>query len=144
MKSIALLLALSLPVIAPAWAAEAPAKPAAKPAAKAPAQLPDVAAPKMGTNGQPQAGFIRAHENFVKIAQKGDTGLLFLGDSITAGWAGQKTIWSNAFGIYKPANFGIGGDRTQHVLWRITNGEVTTVGQMSVEDVAAVQAKLPK
>jgi len=28
--------------------------------------------------------------------------------------------------------------------WRITNGEVTTVGQMSVEDVQAIQAKLPK
>jgi ABC-type branched-subunit amino acid transport system substrate-binding protein len=28
--------------------------------------------------------------------------------------------------------------------WRITNGEVTTVGQMSMEDVQAVQAKLPK
>jgi len=28
--------------------------------------------------------------------------------------------------------------------WRITNGEVATVGQMSVEDVQAIQAKLPK
>lgn len=28
--------------------------------------------------------------------------------------------------------------------WRITNGEVATVGQMTVEDVQAIQAKLPK
>jgi len=28
--------------------------------------------------------------------------------------------------------------------WRIANGEVATVGQMSVEDVQAIQAKLPK
>ena len=28
--------------------------------------------------------------------------------------------------------------------WRITNGEVTTVGQMSTEDVQAIQARLPK
>lgn len=28
-------------------------------------------------------------------------------------------------------------------LWRLVNGEVTTVGQMSTEDVQAVQAKLP-
>jgi ABC-type branched-subunit amino acid transport system substrate-binding protein len=28
--------------------------------------------------------------------------------------------------------------------WRITNGEVVTVGQMSMEDVMAVQARLPK
>lgn len=24
---------------------------------------------------------------------------------------------------WKPANFGIGGDKTQHVLWRITEGK---------------------
>ena len=29
-------------------------------------------------------------------------------------------------------------------LWRIQNGEVTTTGQMSVEDVQAVQARLPR
>ena len=28
--------------------------------------------------------------------------------------------------------------------WKITNGEVTTVGQMSTEEVQAVQARLPK
>ncbi|MBM3876388.1 MAG: GDSL family lipase [Verrucomicrobia bacterium] len=50
--------------------------------------------------------------------------MVFLGDSITAGWGGQKAIWDAAFGKYKPANFGIGGDRTQHVLWRIQNGEL--------------------
>ncbi|MBI3875099.1 MAG: GDSL family lipase [Verrucomicrobia bacterium] len=50
--------------------------------------------------------------------------MLFLGDSITAGWRNQKPIWDAAFGKYKPANFGIGGDRTQHVLWRIQNGEL--------------------
>jgi lysophospholipase L1-like esterase len=50
---------------------------------------------------------------------------VFLGDSITAGWAGSgKDVWAKAFGAYTPANFGIGGDRTQHVLWRIQNGEL--------------------
>ena len=28
-------------------------------------------------------------------------------------------------------------------LWRIQNGEVTTVGQMSVDEVNAVKAKVP-
>lgn len=97
--------------------------PSTTPAAKPVVQLPDVAAPKMSTNGV-HAGFLKSHENFVAIAKKGDVGVLFLGDSITAGWNGQKTIWTNAFGKYKPANFGIGGDRTQHVLWRIENGEL--------------------
>jgi hypothetical protein len=104
-------------------AAPAPAKPAA-PAVKLPPQPPDLAAPKLGPDGQPNAGFMKAHENFVAIAKQGTAQLLFLGDSITAGWGGQKAIWETAFGKYSPANFGIGGDRTQHVLWRIENGEL--------------------
>lgn len=94
------------------------------PAVKPVVQVPDVAAPKMGTNGMVNAGFQKSHENFVATAKKGDVGVLFLGDSITAGWNNQKAIWEAAFGKYKPANFGIGGDRTQHVLWRIENGEL--------------------
>lgn len=109
-----------------------PGAPAAKPAVQLPPQAPDVAAPKLGPDGKPNAGFIAAHERFVKIAQEGKTDLLFLGDSITAGWAGQKAIWDKAYGAYKPANFGIGGDRTQHVLWRITNGELETIKPKAV------------
>jgi lysophospholipase L1-like esterase len=107
----------------PAPAAPAPAKPAA-PAVKLPPQPPDVAAPKLGPDGQPNAGFIKSHESFVAIAKQGKAKLLFLGDSITAGWGGKKDIWEKEFGKYSPANFGIGGDRTQHVLWRIQNGEL--------------------
>lgn len=87
-------------------------------------QAPDVPAPKMGTNGMPEARFISKHQSFLNIAKQGDVDLLFLGDSITEGWGGRKQIWEKAFGQYKPANFGIGGDRTQHVLWRIENGEL--------------------
>lgn len=97
---------------------------APKPAVKLPPQAPDVAAPKLGPDGQPNAGFMAAHQRFVATAKEGKAELVFLGDSITAGWNGQKTVWDKAFGAYKPANFGIGGDRTQHVLWRITNGEL--------------------
>ena len=101
---------------------------ASAPAATVPAlppQAPDVAAPKMDPKtGDVNAGFLTAHNNFVKIAKENQAKLLFLGDSITAGWGGKKDIWNAAFEQYKPANFGIGGDRTQHVLWRILNGEL--------------------
>lgn len=96
----------------------------AAPAVKLPPQAPDVAAPKLGPDGKPNPSFIAAHERFVKIAQEGKAQLVFLGDSITAGWGSKKDIWDKAFGAYTPANFGIGGDRTQHVLWRIQNGEL--------------------
>lgn len=112
-------------------AAQAQTKPAA-PAVKLPPQAPDVAAEKFGPDGKVNAGFLAAHERFVKIAQEGTAQLVFLGDSITAGWGSKKEIWDKAFGAYKPANFGIGGDRTQHVLWRITHGELDGIKPKAV------------
>ena len=135
-------LALAALVAAPLLRAQAPSAPAvptappvtgapAKPATPVPArpvlppQPPDVAAIKFGPDGQPNPGFMQLHERFLATAKEGKAQLLFLGDSITAGWGGAgKDAWAKAFAKYEPANFGIGGDRTQHVLWRITNGEL--------------------
>jgi lysophospholipase L1-like esterase len=70
-------------------------------------------------------GWVKLHESFLERAKKGDVDVLFLGDSITQGWGGKdpKEVWDKSFGSLKPANFGIGGDQTQHVLWRITEGK---------------------
>jgi lysophospholipase L1-like esterase len=68
-------------------------------------------------------GWVKLHESFLERAKKGDVDVLFLGDSITQGWGGAKEVWDKSFGPMKPANFGIGGDQTQHVLWRITEGK---------------------
>jgi len=62
------------------------------------------------------------HKQFVEIAKKGGVDVLFLGDSITQGWEG-KEAWKKTFEPLKAANFGIGGDKTEHVLWRITEGK---------------------
>ena len=102
-------------------AAKAPA--AKAPAVKLPAQPADVAAPKLGNDGQPQPGFLKSHESFVALAKKGEAQVAFLGDSITAGWNGQKALFEKEYAQYKAVNFGIGGDRVQHVLWRVENGE---------------------
>jgi len=104
----------------------APAAPPAAPVVVMPPQPPDVPAEKYGKDGKINPGFIASHERFVGIAKEGKAQLVFLGDSITAGWGGKdkQDIWNKAFGAYTPANFGIGGDRTQHVLWRIQNGEL--------------------
>jgi N-acetylglucosamine-6-sulfatase len=66
------------------------------------------------------------HDGFVAIAKAGQVDLLFIGDSITDGWRdGQAlAIWNKYFAPFKAANFGIGGDRTEHVLWRLQNGEL--------------------
>ena len=133
MKILSLSLLLSLSVVAHAQTA-APAQPAkpAAPAVKLPPQPADIAAEKFGPDGKVNPGFAASHERFVKTAQEGKAELVFLGDSITAGWGSKKEIWEKAFGAYKPVNFGIGGDRTQHVLWRITNGELDGIKPKAV------------
>src|SRR5262245_33784328 len=67
------------------------------------------------------------HKSFVEIAQHGNIDLLFVGDSITdwfsnAPRATGLAVWDANFGPFKPANFGIAGDTTQGVLWRMQNG----------------------
>ena len=66
---------------------------------------------------------IPRHKQFLKTVEKGEGDVIFLGDSITHGWEGQKKTWDEAFGAFKPVNLGIGGDQTGHVLWRITEGK---------------------
>ncbi|HRP06314.1 MAG TPA: platelet-activating factor acetylhydrolase IB subunit [Opitutaceae bacterium] len=69
--------------------------------------------------------WVARHKGFVELAKAGNVDVLFLGDSITDGWRkGGLAIWEERFAPLKAVNFGIGGDRTQHVLWRIENGEL--------------------
>jgi beta-glucosidase len=52
-----------------------------------------------------------------------DIDLVFLGDSITHAWESKgKEYWEAYYGDRKAFNLGFGGDRTEHVLWRIQNG----------------------
>ena len=65
------------------------------------------------------------HEGFVAQAKQGGVDILFLGDSITDYWRNRgSNVWNKYYAPMHAANFGIGGDRTQHVLWRIENGEL--------------------
>ncbi|MBN8526332.1 MAG: GDSL family lipase [Planctomycetes bacterium] len=67
--------------------------------------------------------WIRTFEGQLKQAKAGGIGVVFLGDSITNGWsAAGKAQWDARFAPLKAANFGIGGDSTRQVLWRIEHG----------------------
>jgi lysophospholipase L1-like esterase len=69
--------------------------------------------------------WIKRHEKFVAEAHKGDVDLLFLGDSITDFWRVRgAAVYQKYFANLKIANFGISGDRTEHVLWRMQQGEL--------------------
>ncbi len=89
-----------------------------------PPERADVASPKYGEGDELQPRFESMHESFIKRGKEGPIGALFMGDSITEGWGKAKDVWAQHFGAYDAANFGISGDKTQHVLWRIDNGEL--------------------
>jgi lysophospholipase L1-like esterase len=67
--------------------------------------------------------WLNSHANLVQVAQanKGPIDILLVGDSITMQWG---AAWSKHFGQYKTVNIGIGGDKTQNVLWRLDHGGV--------------------
>jgi lysophospholipase L1-like esterase len=71
------------------------------------------------------------HEGFLKRAKAGKVDLLFLGDSITQGW-GDNAVWKKHYGGRNAVNFGIGGDTTQNLLWRITHGELEGIAPKAV------------
>jgi beta-glucosidase len=74
----------------------------------------------------------KRHEAFLERIKAGPVGLLFLGDSITDAWPKRsKETWAK-FAPYNPANFGISGERTEDVLWRITNGELDGIDPKAV------------
>lgn len=61
-----------------------------------------------------------------RVAETGEQArVIFIGDSITQGWEGAgKEVWERYYAPRKALNLGISGDRTQHVLWRLDNGNL--------------------
>lgn len=73
--------------------------------------------------------FAAKHEANKQVAAAGDIDVLFMGDSITDFWRNDsgnfagKPVFDKYFADLKVANFGIAGDTTQGVLYRLQNGE---------------------
>ena len=103
----------------------APVAPVAAAVINAPAPEPRanpaiIPVPRTGTSTNRQSQVLqRAKDN------PGPCDIAFIGDSITQGWEGPgKNVWTNFYGNRKCLNFGVGGDQTQHVLWRFENGQL--------------------
>jgi lysophospholipase L1-like esterase len=79
----------------------------------------------------PRTGSITNRQSQVLQRAKdapGDYDIEFIGDSITQGWeSGGKNVWQEFYGKRKVINFGVSGDRTQHVLWRFGKGQLDGV-----------------
>jgi beta-glucosidase len=72
----------------------------------------------------------KRHEGFLKdkeaLLKTGPIQLVFIGDSITDRWRkpAGKAVWAKNYVKYNALNLGIGGDRTEHILWRVEHGEL--------------------
>jgi beta-glucosidase len=77
------------------------------------------------------------HNQINERIEQGNVDLLFVGDSITHGWEGARVgrdgqarpaagqaVWDEYYVRRNAANIGIGGDRTEHVLWRLDHGNI--------------------
>lgn len=99
------------------------------------AQLPENAwTPKPRARGYPWMSLAQwnaRHDAMLQRAREGQVDLLFLGDSITEGWGGNA-VWQKHYSRRNAANFGIGGDTTQNVLWRIENGALVGIAPKAV------------
>ncbi|MDO6717789.1 GDSL-type esterase/lipase family protein [Psychrosphaera sp. 1_MG-2023] len=65
------------------------------------------------------------HSEHLQLARESSPDILFLGDSITESWnwgEGRQEVYQQYFSQYKAANFAIGGDMTQNLLWRLQHG----------------------
>jgi lysophospholipase L1-like esterase len=77
--------------------------------------------------------FQAKHQANLAVAKEGNAELLFMGDSITDFWRNAdgnfagKAVQEKYFGQWKVANFGIAGDTTQGVLFRLRDGEGTGI-----------------
>ena len=119
--------ALTLCAVSQAQMPVAPGAPAATPSASAApvAVTKPAASPRTPESAQtPEIKGLDRHKDFLFRITQGDVGLLFMGDSITDFWPSRGQYSWLKFAPYNPADFGISADKTEHVLWRIENGEL--------------------
>lgn len=118
MKTIRQSILIGLTIAALATQLNAQTNTPASPNAPAPRLNPAIA-PVKHTGARTEVVLERATKN------PGPCDIAFIGDSITQGWENPgKNVWGKYYANRKCLNFGVGGDKTEHVLWRFENGQL--------------------
>jgi (4-O-methyl)-D-glucuronate---lignin esterase len=89
-------------------------------------ERPDVPAPRTDSNS------MLAHRQLLAKRTQGRIDVYFVGNSITRRWGATDypellANWKANFFGWNAADFGWGGDRIQHMLWRLEDGELDGV-----------------
>lgn len=96
--------------------------------------------PSPSLDAQPQTAewaadwWMPRHEaKLQEVRDRARIDLVMIGDSITQGWENtgrgnpawdMRPVWKEYYAHRYALNLGFSGDRTEHVLWRLRNGEV--------------------
>jgi len=100
--------------------------------------------PKVGEDPLGEGRWMAMHNRFLSETRDAEPEILWVGDSVIQNLFNSR-IWETSFCLMHCLNFGIAGDRTENVLWRLQNGEldnlspkviVLSVGQSNVGDSA--------
>lgn len=77
---------------------------------------------------RPQPWWKERHKLLNKRTKEGagKAEIVFIGDSITQSWENHgKAVWEKYYAPRNAVNLGISGDRTEHLMWRLQNGNFT-------------------
>ncbi|GMW02394.1 MAG: hypothetical protein AMXMBFR84_35300 [Candidatus Hydrogenedentota bacterium] len=90
---------------------------------------PSAPAQKVNTAVMPVPGgsdtWRARHEAMNERAKQGNVDLIYIGDSIVGNWQWEgKPVWDHYYAKRRGLILGISGDRTEHVLWRLQNGNI--------------------
>jgi lysophospholipase L1-like esterase len=113
-----------LPLLAALTAAACAHAPPPPPARSLPSAA--IATPRTDSNS------MLAHRQLLAKRTQGQIDLYFLGNSITRRWGATDypaflANWRENFFGWNAADFGWGADRTEHILWRLEQGELDGV-----------------
>lgn len=87
------------------------------------------------------------HESMNHQVAKGNVDLIFIGDSITHQWEKEKVgkpVWKTYYAKRNAVNLGISGDRTEHVLWRLENGNLKGISPKLAVVMIGTNNRIPQ
>lgn len=113
------------------------AQPATAPATASAPALCQAATPVPNpwTKKCPPGWWMKRHEEILAAPGRAQAQIAFIGDSITDSWDAEGSglkVWQKEYAPLKALNLGINCDSTQHVLWRLDNGEVDNLPRLKV------------
>jgi beta-glucosidase len=93
----------------------------------APVIAPEPVQPATTTPVSRESGAYARQNLVLERANTSHAQVVLIGDSITEGWEGARDQLQSLVGLRSAANLGVGGDRTQHVLWRLQQAPLMSV-----------------